>query len=273
MRSIAIVLLLGSMALAAPPRKPWPRWTDWVGSYEGKLAWKRCSAPGNKVAAISLVAVDGAMTAELGTAHAGLGRITLVSDDTGWTAKHADLAVTITRPRPNVIELKLALAAGCTMRAQLRRSTSNIAECDRLIGWARVERTCTKLAATRTEDLAKLVATRWTAADAAQCTARADKLERTLVDASCAPHPNPLRRGRGHDCTALQPIAAHIGRCSVPRELRDPYLKEVDELMAAIQRADGPEVSEVEARCREMKRVLVHMAAHYRCMKLGYDKP
>jgi hypothetical protein len=272
MRSIAILVMLVAPALAEAPRKPWPRWTDWVGSYEGKLVWKRCSAPGNKQAAIPLVATDGVMAVDLAAAHAGLRSVPLVSDDVGWTAKESDLRLSITRPRPNTIEVTVALASGCTMKAQLRRATTTVPECDRLIGWARVEASCKKLANQRGEELAKLVANRWTQADAAGCSARADKLERAVVDASCAPHPNPLVRGRGRDCTGLQLYAAFIRRCSVPPDLRDEYSKQVDELMKAIVKAEGPEVSKVEAECRSLKPVLEQIALTYRCMKAEYSR-
>jgi hypothetical protein len=268
MRSIAIVVMLGTVALAAPPKSP-PSWADWVGTYEGKLVWKACSAPGEKSAAIPLVATDGAMAIDLAPAHSGLRTVSLVEDDTGWSAQQGDFTVAVKRPRANAIEVTVELSSGCRLEAKLRRTTTAVAACDRLLGWARIEASCTKRPDAPTEDLAKLVATKWRKTDRAACTARADKLERSLVDAGCAPHPDPLIGVRSRDCLALSTTADQLGRCgTVPPNVRDLHVRMASALVAAAQTAERSELPVVETQCRDLRVDLVAVGTRFRCTNM-----
>ena len=268
MRSIAIVVMLGASALAAPA-KPVPTWADWVGTYEGKLAWKSCSAPGEKTAAIPLVATDGAMAIDLSPAHSGLRAVSLIPEDTGWSAQQGDFTVAIKRPRATAIELTVELDSGCTLKAQLRRTTTSIPACDRLLGWARIEASCTKLPDAASEDLAKLLAAKWRKTDAASCTARADKLERSLVDAGCAPHPDPLFAFRSPDCMTLSVTAGQLARCgTVPASVRNMHVGMANAQVAAAQTAERSELPVVEAQCRDLRADLVAIGVRFRCTNM-----
>ena len=280
MRSVLIVAALGAGALAAPA-KPAPTWADWVGTYEGKLGWKSCSAPGEKTAAITLTASDGAMAIDLATAHPGLRAISLVPGDTGWSAQQGDLTVVVHRPAANTIALVVELASGCTLKARLRRKATGVPACDRLLGWARVEASCTKLGSPTagpttgpttgtttgtTTDLAKLIAAKWRKADGAKCTARAEQLERSLIDAGCAPHPDPLIGVRSPDCMTLQTTASQLDRCtSVPPTVRQEHVGLANAVVAAAQTAEPAELPVVETECRDTKALLVAVGTKFRC--------
>ncbi|MEJ7603063.1 MAG: hypothetical protein WKG01_34570 [Kofleriaceae bacterium] len=267
MRSIVIVAALSAGVLAAPRPRPPPTWSDWVGNYEGKLVWRGCSAPGGRSATIALTATDGAMAIDL--APAGLRMVSLVAEDTGWSAQQGDLMVTLARPGEHAVTLAVDLSSGCTLRAKLRRKSTQVATCDRLIGWARVEAACSKLADGPTEDLSKLVATRWRAGDRASCGTRADRLERALVDAGCAPHPDPLVGVRAPGCLALQARAGKLDRCaSVPPNVKAVIVQAAGALGAAAQSAEPAEVPTVERQCRDLNAELVAVGARFRCANM-----
>jgi hypothetical protein len=269
MRSIGIVAMLGAVALAAPARKPPPSWADWVGTYEGKLSWKACSAAGEKTAAIPLVAIDGAMAIDLAPAHAGLRTVSLVEGDAVWSAQQGDFMLAIKRPRANAIDLTVELSSGCTLKAQLRRTTTNVAACDRLLGWARIEASCSKLPAGATEDLGKLAVTKWRKTDAASCTTRADKLERSLVDAGCAPHPDPLVGVRAPACLALADATSRLDRCaSVPPNVKKVFVLQGQATVSASQTAEASELAVVEAECRDLRTTVIAVGTQFRCTNM-----
>ena len=269
MRSLVIVaaLVVPAMAIAGPPRQG--TWGDWVGNYEGKLAWRGCSAPGERAATISLSATDGAMAIDLAPAHAGLRVVSLVADDTGFGAQQGDLTVALSRPADNTLGLAVELASGCTLRATLRRRSTKVPACDRLIGWARVEAACGKLGDGPTEDLAKLVATRWRASDRASCGLRAERLERALVGAGCAPLPDPLVGVRSPDCLELQVRAGRLDRCaSVPPNVKSVGVRSAAALVSAAQTAEPAERAIVEAQCRDLTADLAATGARFRCANM-----
>jgi hypothetical protein len=208
-------------ALAKPPPTP-PTWGDWVGDYTGKLTWTSCTVDGAGSATLALDATDGAVTLDLAPAGGALEGLALAEDNGTWTGKQNDVAVRVVRPKADAIDLAVVLDSGCEVHGILRRRSTGIQACDRLAGWARVEARCTKLTKPALENVARLVRQRktWLAAKgaerdklAAQCDARAQKVELELVDAGCAPSHDPAVGVRGTECQALRASLARLQRC------------------------------------------------------------
>ena len=263
-------LVLASSAIAAPAAPAAPQrvtWADWVGTYDGSLVWRNCTAPGAPTAALTIDVSDGVLAIDLTAAGAALRPMSLVEDETGWSAQQGDVKVRLTRPRGDSIALALELDSGCTMKGKLRRKTTTIAPCDLLIGWARIESRCTKLHDAALEDLAKLEATRWRKADATSCTARAGKLELALVDAGCAPHPDPTIGVRAPSCIALSNASAGLWRCgTVPQAVKDAAVNEAAALSSAAQSAEPATLPYVEAQCRDAKSTISGIAVRFHCV-------
>src|SRR5262249_53150354 len=149
-------------------------------------------------------------------------QLSLVEDGTGWAGQKGDVSVRLAR-KADAIELAVDIDSGCQLRGTLKRATVGISACDRLDAWARIEARCTKLSKPPLESIARLVRQResWTKAKgeargklAAQCDARADKVELELVDAGCAPNPDPSVGLNGAECRALQQTWARLGKCT-----------------------------------------------------------
>jgi hypothetical protein len=208
-------------ALAKPAAAP-ATWGDWVGDYTGKLTWSGCTVDGQAAPTLPLDATDGAVTLDLSPAGGALEGLALAEDNGGWTGQRNDVKVRIGRARPDAIDLAVILDSGCEVRGTLKRPSTGIVSCDRLAGWARVEARCTKLTKPALENQARLVRQRktWLAAKgverdklAAQCDARAQKVELELVDAGCAPSPDPSVGVRSMECQALRSSLARLQRC------------------------------------------------------------
>jgi hypothetical protein len=257
------------IAWAAPDPVPAPPWSEWVGDFEGALAWRNCSAPGAAKATIAIDAVDGAIAVDLTAARGGLGKMSLLEDEGGvLAAQQGDLKVTLARPSKiaNAVDLMIELESGCSITGRLARPTCGVAACDRLMTWARVEAKCTKLTKGALEDPAALAKKAWKPADAAACVARADRLEHALVDAGCAPHPDPMIGVRAPECLALTQVAQRLARCgSIPRELSEPIANRATALAAAAQTANAGVVPVVDAQCREARIEVVAVSTRFRC--------
>lgn len=265
MNRVVIVagIVVAATAFAAPEKRV--TFGDWVGVYQGKLAWYQCTTAGEKQATLVLEATDGVMAIDLSPAHAGVKTLSLVQDDKGWSGQQGDAKVAITRPKANAIAIELHLESGCMMKAQLVRSGGNVAACDQLVGWARVESKCAKRDS-RLEDFAKLAATKWKPADAARCTTRSEKLELALVDAGCAPHPDPTIGVRARDCLELTQAAAKLSRCgNLPADIRDRIKLEAQALSSAAQSAERATLPYVERQCRDAKANIVAIATQFHC--------
>src|SRR5512138_2500128 len=263
---LAAACLAGS-ALAAPAPKPAPTWADWVGDYSGTRGWTGCSAPGAKTAAISVDAIDGALTVDLAKAGGGLRALPLVEEDTAWTAQQGDISARLGRPSPNTLALTVELESGCRVTAQLKRATTKLDACDRLVAWTRVEARCTKLHDAPLEDPAAIARTSWKAGDADRCQLRAANVELELVDAGCAPHPDPLIGVRAADCLALAATADKLHRCgNVPPQLKAYLVNSAHGLAAAAQTADKGTLPVVEAQCRDAKTLLIGAATKFSCL-------
>jgi hypothetical protein len=266
----AFAVVSAGIALAAPaakaPDAKAATWADWVGDFEGALAWRNCSAPGAARATVAIDGIDGALEVDLTAARGGLRRFSLVEEEGTLAAQDGDLKLTLKRPRPGVVDLAIELDSGCAITGRLSRGTTNVAACDRLSAWARVESRCTKLRRPRLEDTAALAKTAWKAADAAACTTRADRLEHALVDTGCAPHPDPLIGVRAVDCLALAQAAQKLSRCgSIPRELSEPIASRANALAASAQSADAGTLPVVEAQCRDARADVVAVSTRFRC--------
>ena len=218
---VAGALAIAAGALANPA--PTLGWGDWVGDYTGKLAWSGCTAEGRGSATLPVEAADGAVTIDLTPAGGALESMNLLEEDGGWSGQQADVAVHLRRTRPDAIDLAIDLDSGCQVRGSLHRASTGIAACDRLAGWARIEARCTKLVRPALENEARLVRQKktWLAAKGAardrlatQCEARASKVEAELVDAGCAPNPDPAIGMHGAECVALRASVARLQRCS-----------------------------------------------------------
>jgi hypothetical protein len=268
-RVVAGIVVVASVAAApvasaAPPQTV--TWADWVGAYAGKLAWHNCTAPGERSATLAVDAADGVLSIDLAPASPGLDAMSLVADAHGWAGQQGDVEVRIARPRPDLLDVLVELDSGCTMKGRLKRASSGIAACDRLLGWARVEARCTKLREAPLEDLAKLVATKWRKPDDARCTARATKLETSLIDAGCAPHPDPLIGVRARDCLELAAASAKLARCgTVPAAAMSAIAHDAQALSSAAQSAERATLPYVEQQCRDSKAMLATIAMRFHC--------
>ncbi len=289
----AIGLATASAALAAPPPAPPPAesggvprplpgesggvprmWADWVGDWSGKLRWSSCTIEGEPSASLSVDATDGAFAIDLTPAGGALGKVSLVEDSGGWSGQQGDVNVRLRRTKTD-LEVAVTLDSGCEVRGTLARATTGIAACDRLSAWARIESQCQKLVRPPLENPARLARQRRTwakssgearATVAAQCTARSAKVEAELVDAGCAPHPDPAIGMRGAECQALRGAGARLARCtSVPLDLRDAFQREVVVLVAAAQGADKESLPVVDAECRRTREKLVTVAQQAGC--------
>jgi hypothetical protein len=262
---IVVGVLVAATASAAPGKRV--TWGDWVGAYQGKLAWSQCAVAGAKQATLALSATDGVMSIDLTPASAGLRAMTLVEDERGFSGQQGDVKVAIKRPKANAITVEVQLDSGCSMKAQLARAgaRSNVAACDQLTAWAHVEAACSKQR-DKLEDVAKLVATKWRPADAGRCASRVSRLELALVDAGCAPHPDPLIGVRARDCIELSQVTAKLARCGhVPAAVVDPIRAEAAALSAASQSAEKATLPYVEQQCRDARSNVTAIATRFQC--------
>jgi len=217
---VAGSLAVAAAALATPARTP--GWGDWVGDYAGKLTWTSCAADGAGSATLPFEATDGTVTLDLTPAGGALETVALLEDNGGWSGQRDDVSVHLTRSKADGIDLAIDLESGCQVRGRLERTSTGIAACDRLAGWARIEARCTKLVRPALENEARLARQKktWLAAKGAerdklatQCDARAAKVESELVDAGCAPNPDPAIGMRGAECVALRASLTRLQRC------------------------------------------------------------
>ena len=273
---MVLLLAAASAALANPAATPSRlSWADWVGDWDGKLKWSSCTADGAERASIGLDAADGSVSIDLRPAGAALPELSLVEDGGGWVGQQGDVKVRIKRPKPDTLELAVDLDSGCNVRGSLKRTSVGIPACDQLAAWARIESQCTKLSRPPLENAARLARQKaaWRKAKGeqrgklvAQCTARSAKVEQELVDAGCAPNPDPAIGLRGAECQALRGVAARIQRCSsLPSDHRDAYAREVTVLLAAAQGADKASLPVVEAECKRARDRLVGLAQQVGC--------
>ncbi|MBA2541075.1 MAG: hypothetical protein H0V17_15655 [Deltaproteobacteria bacterium] len=272
--ALTLYALATSIAIAAPAPRPKPiarpaaptTWADWVGAYHGTVTWSRCSVAGANTAPVAFEIVDGVASIDLTLTRPGMPSLSLVSDDKGWSGRRGDVAVTLTRPKPDTLDLAVDLDSGCMVRGRMSRATTGVAACNSLVAWARIESRCTKLTTPPLEDLPKLAAVPWKPADAARCQARAATLERSLIDTGCAPHPDPQIGVRARACLALGEIAAKLSRCpnALP-QIKDAAVATANALVAASQSAETATLPYVEQQCRDTHAELVSIATQFRC--------
>jgi hypothetical protein len=272
---LILSLALAGGAVAGPAPAPRLTWADWVGDWGGTLAWQSCSADGEERPTLSLDATDGVLAIDLRDAGGALPALTLVENAAGWSGQQGDVSVSVKRPKPDSLELVVDLESGCQITGTLARPSIGIASCDRLAAWARVESQCTKLSRPPLENPARLARQRaqWAKAKgdartklSAQCTARGTKVEAALVDAGCAPHPDPAIGLRGAECQALRGTSARIIRCgNVPFDLREALARQVVVLLAASQGADKAALPVVEGECKQARDRLVTIGKQAGC--------
>ncbi|MEO8707100.1 MAG: hypothetical protein ABI867_44145 [Kofleriaceae bacterium] len=265
MKRVLAVLVVASAAHAAPAPHA-TSWADWVGTFEGTLAWRSCTTPGAKQVALAIDATDGVLAIDLAPASPGLRTLSLVSEAAGWSAQQGDVEVRITRPKAELVDLVIELDSGCMARGQLRRAATGVPACDQLTAWAKVEAHCSKLRDAPLEDAAKLVATKWRAADAGGCTKRAQKLELALIDVGCAPHPDPQIGTRARECLDLGAASAKLARCGgVPQQIKDLVAAQAQQFTAAAQTAERATLPYVEQQCRDVKATIASIATQFGC--------
>ncbi|MGE0549709.1 MAG: hypothetical protein AB7O24_24220 [Kofleriaceae bacterium] len=259
--------------MSVPARAvPLVSWADWVGSYDAKLTWQRCSAPGERSAQLALVATDGALAFELAAAGGGLRTLPLIESPEGWQAQQGDVAVALARGKAaGELELRVELDSGCVVTGQLRRRSTAIAACDRLIAWAAIEARCSKLASMPLEDPIALAAERATwkpksKPTAERCTARAGRVEASLIDAGCAPSAQAAMTVRAPQCTAFLAAAARLSRCtSVPAEIKTRFTLRANAVAAAANSAREAELGSIEAECQLATQRVQQLANDVRC--------
>jgi hypothetical protein len=272
---LGVATAASAAAPVTPPPAPTSTWADWVGDWHGKLAWTSCIVDGARAATVHVEATDGAVTIDLAQAGEALGVFSLVEDEGGWLGQHGDVVVHLTRAHGDALALSVDLASGCALRATLHRASVGIAGCDRLVAWSSIEARCTKLVRPPLENPARLARQEaaWSAARdeardrvATQCDARAGKVETELVDAGCAPNPDPRMGLRGAECQALRQGAAWLGRCGrLPPDVQAQVAQEVMSLSSAAQSARDAELPVVEAQCRELRSRIVAAGRHAGC--------
>ena len=260
---LALAVALPARTRAAPPAAA--TWADWIGDWAGKLRWSGCTVYGEPAATLALDAVDGAVAIDLSPAGGALTAVPLAPtdrDDAAWSGRGGDVRVRVAHG-PATLEIAVELESGCAMHGSLRRETVGIAACDELAAWARIEDRCTKLVRPPLENFARVVRQRaeWRATPieargklAAQCKARASKVEVELVAAGCAPDPEPPGPARFPACAALQLAAAKLTRCqSLPFDVATSLAHEANELAAAATTVDSETSRAIlEQQCRAM---------------------
>lgn len=257
MRRSAIAAVLAATPAIAAPRT----WDAWVGDYRGTLVWRQCTAPGEKVVAIAIDAVDGAIAVDLTSAGAALRRVSLQQDAAAYVAQDGDLSVTVAQNKPNTIDLVIAYDSGCTARGQLARARTGVPACDALVGWTRIANACTKAAIA-----SEPIAIAWKKSDAPRCTARADRLALAMIDAGCAPHPDPQIGTRAPTCRALADATAKLARCGrVPREIMQRLSTNASALVAAAQTAEASTRAFVEQQCKDARTEIAGTAVQFQC--------
>jgi hypothetical protein len=278
MRRWALVLLAASAyaASAAPPPAPLLTWADWVGDWGGKLRWSGCTVDGEPAAALAIDAVDGSVAIDLTPAGGALAAVTLVAhDDAGWDGHAGDVRVHVTRGA-STLEVAVDLDSGCAMRGSLRRASVGIAACDELEAWARIEGRCTKLVKPALENLARVANQRaeWSKARAEakpklalQCKARAQKVETELIDAGCAPDPDPPTAARDPECTSLRLAGAKITRCqTLPFDVAASLAHDANDLAGAVRTVDSDTSRGIlEKQCRAMRERIALTAQQAGC--------
>lgn len=267
--AVGIAVVLAAGRAAAEPRASY---ADWAGDYRGKLTWSaQCTVAGAREATLAVNAFDGVLTIDLATARPGLRAMTLVEDDpeattSSWSGVQGDLAVKLTRPTPGALVVVLESDLGCRMTGRLARPVIAIAACERLVGWARVESTCAARSENRQEDLAKLTAIKWRASDHEQCTNRADRLELALIDAGCAPHPDPAIGTRARNCLELSQAIGRLARCG---KVPPPRIRQLEQLAAnlraAAHTATAATLPVVERECRDARALATAMTTEFHC--------
>ncbi|MDQ3341142.1 MAG: hypothetical protein M4D80_38810 [Myxococcota bacterium] len=256
---IALALLGSSQAVASPT------WADWVGDFRGPLTWRRCTAPGEASATLRFDAVDGATRLDLAPAGAALRELSLTAEDDVWVAQDGDVQVRLARKKPSTIDVAIDYESGCTMRGRLARASTGVPACDRLLAWARIENRCTK-ASTKLEDHAALAKLRWKKIDAARCSDRADKIALAMIDAGCAPHPDPNIGHRAVQCRTLVDLTQKLARCGrVPPEIQQRLTHTASALSAASQSAEPATLPYVEQQCKDARAEVSGTAVQFQC--------
>ena len=189
--------------------------------------------------------------------------MTLVEDNDGWSGRNGDVTIHLVHTSTG-LDLAVELESGCAVHGSLARASVGIASCDALDAWARIENRCTKLARPRLESVARLVRQHvaWSKASgetrtkiAAQCKARAAKVAAELVDAGCAPNPDPPVATRAPECAALVRTAARASRCgTLPFDVATSLVHDANQLASAIEGTEtDASLRIVERQCHRMR--------------------
>lgn len=118
----------------------------------------------------------------------------------------------------------------------------------------------------RLEDRAALAKLTWKKADATRCGTRADKLELAMIDAGCAPHPDPEIGVRAVACQALGEVTQKLARCGrVPGAIMQRLSNRATALLAASQTAEPATLRHVEQQCTDARTEVSGTAVQFQC--------
>jgi hypothetical protein len=248
-------------------------WAAWVGDYTGPMRWTGCTTPHPAAVTLALDATDAVMAIDLAPAGTGLPALSLVDEDPAWVAQSADLTVRLARPRANALDVAIRFDSGCAGRGTLARAVTGLAACDRLAAWARIEARCTKLHDVPLEPAIPKERGAWLASRGAartrlgeQCALRASRVETELVDAACAPSPDPAIGVRAPACVAVVAAAGRVARCAaIPPDVKAPIARLAGDLAAAAQTGEPSTAGVVDAQCRELQRAIDQLTARHTC--------
>lgn len=231
--AIAVVATLagfaGAAAVADPAPSPVTLAETWVGSWTGKATWKECSLEGGSTITLPVQSVGGALTSDGDLLLDGLGALTWGVRDRKLAVYREGLEITLAPGKKGAIKLAMKTAAGCVVKATLKRASSGIASCDAVRALATAKATCDGLdEATRDDDLEQVDAS-WKAwkklkgkkqkAQAKVCTAELSGLRTDI--ASCAPSAAGVTIAGGY-CAQMISLYTSLASCSaLPQETRD----------------------------------------------------
>jgi len=264
-RWVPLVTLLAATAGAVASAEPGARtsWASWVGDWQGKLHWSGCTIDGAPAASIAIDAADGAVAIDLAPAGGALGTIGLEPDGDAWKGTSFDTSVHVTRGSAS-LELAAVSESGCTVHGSLHRASVGISACDDLEAWARIENRCTRLVKPPLENVARVAHQRaeWSKAPAdarpklaAQCAARASKVEAELASVKCAPGaPKSDDAARFPECSALRLAAAKIAHCqAIAFDVATSLAHDANSLADATAGVDSDSSRDIlEKACRAM---------------------
>jgi hypothetical protein len=230
--AVRILLIAAVLAVATPALADDVKPEQWVGTWSGKATSKGCSDTIAKKLALDVaVTSSGGLRSNGDAIIEGLGDLDWKTSGKGLVLDREGLTGSL-KPAKGAARLVLTTAAGCVVKATLKRPTSGIASCDRVRALATVKAQCGS-----GDRLAEVEAS-WSAwkkltgkkkkAQAKACTEEAATLE---TEASCG---STVRASSGiAECDAYVALMDRWLRCDkVPQAARDGAKQGIDAMLA-----------------------------------------